>query len=84
MHRGVDDGGESNYYGCNVVRGPSFGIVGNRTLIVGPHTAAAIIHNNDADNNNNNNNNDDRRLDRGALCPPPLVHSIPLDASCHC
>jgi hypothetical protein len=50
-HGGADDEGESSYDGRNIVRGPSFGGMGHRTLIVAPHTAATII--NDDDNNNN-------------------------------
>jgi hypothetical protein len=47
MGRGHDGeqttGGESNYDGRKVVCGPSVGGMGQRTLIVGPHTAAAIV-----------------------------------------
>jgi hypothetical protein len=46
---GVDDGVESNYNGHDVVSEPSFGGVGQRTLIVRPHAAAAIINDNDVD-----------------------------------
>jgi hypothetical protein len=57
----ADDGGESDYNGRDVVRGPSFGGVGHRTSIVSPHAAAAVIHDND---------DDERRCGGGALCPP--------------
>ncbi len=49
--RGVaDDGEESDYDGHNVIRGPSFGGVGHRMSIVGPHAASAAI----IDNKDNN------------------------------
>jgi hypothetical protein len=60
--------GESNYDGCNVVRRPSVGGMGQRSLIVGPHTAAAIFY------------DDDCRRSGGMLCPPPLVHPVLPDA----
>ncbi len=64
---GADDGGESDNDGRDVVRGPSFGGVGHRTSIVGPHAAAAIIE----DNYDN-----DCHHGGGASCPPPL-RSVP-------
>jgi hypothetical protein len=57
--------GESDYDG----RGTSFGGVGLRTSIVGPHAAAAVIHDDDVDG--------DHRRGGGALCPPPSVLSRP-------
>jgi hypothetical protein len=48
--RGADDGGESDYDGRDVVRGQSFGGVGRRMSIVGPHAAAAVINDDDVDN----------------------------------
>jgi hypothetical protein len=39
---GADDGGESDNDGRDVVRGPFFGSMGHRTLIVGPHPVAAV------------------------------------------
>jgi hypothetical protein len=70
--RGADDGEKSNYDGCDVIYGPSFGGMGHRTSIVGPHAATAII-----DNDDNNN----RRCSGGALCPPPPVRPVPPDAA---
>jgi hypothetical protein len=67
-------GGESDNNGHDIVRSPSFGGVGHRTLIVRPHAPAAVI-----DNNNDNN----CHRGGGALCPPPLVRPIPPDAA-HC
>ncbi len=64
--RGVDNGGESDYDGHDVVCGPSIGGVGRRTLIVGPH--AAIV---------DDNNDDNCRHGGGALCPPPSGPSRP-------
>jgi hypothetical protein len=72
---GADNGGESNYDGRDVIRGLSFGGVGHRTSIVGPHAAAAIIN---KDDNNNH------RRGGGASCPPPPVRPIPPDAARHC
>ncbi len=63
---GADDGGESDYDGRDVICGPSFGGVGHRASIVGPHAAAAVI--NDDDDNN-------RRRGGGASCPP--LRSVP-------
>ncbi len=60
---GADDGGESDYDGRDVVRGPSFGSVGRRMSIDGPHAAATVIDDNNFDN--------DRRRGGGAPCPPP-------------
>ena len=71
--RGADDGGESNYNGRDIVRGPSFGGVRRRMLIVAPHAAAAVI---DDDVINN-----DRRRGGGASCPPPPVLPVPPDAA---
>jgi hypothetical protein len=59
LRGGADDGGESDYDGCNVVRGPSIGGVGWRTF-VGPHAIAAII------------DDDDRRHGRWGIVPPPV------------
>jgi hypothetical protein len=74
LHRGGDNGGESNYDGCNVDRRPSFRGVGQRMSITGSHAVAtaAVIVNDDVDDN--------RRRGGGALCPPPLrsVPSTPL------
>jgi hypothetical protein len=50
--------GESDYDGHDVVSGPSIGGVGQRTLIVGPHAAAAV------------DDDDDRCHGRGASRPP--------------
>ncbi len=73
---GVDDGGESDNNGHNVIRGPSFGGVGHRTLIIGPHAAAAIIDDND---------DNDCHCGGGASCPPPPpVHPNPPDAARCC
>jgi hypothetical protein len=55
-------GRESDIDGRDVVCGPSFGGVGHRIPIVGPHAAAAVI--------NDNNDNDPRRSG-GASCPTP-------------
>jgi hypothetical protein len=63
LRRGVDDGGESDYDGRDVIRGPSIGGLGHRTLIIGPKAAAAVINYNDDIN---------RRCGGGASCPPPL------------
>jgi hypothetical protein len=65
---GADDGGESDNDGRDVVRGPSFGGVGHRISIVGPHAATAVI---------NDNNNNDHCHGGGALCPPPSGPSRP-------
>jgi hypothetical protein len=62
LHGGVVDGGESDYDGCNIVHGSSFGGVGHRTLIIATHAAAAIIDDNDDD--------DHRRGGGGVSCPP--------------
>jgi hypothetical protein len=71
---GADNGGESDYDGRDVIRGPSFGSAGHRTSIIGPHAAAAVI-------NDDNDNNPHRG--GGALCPLPPVHPIsPDDARC--
>jgi hypothetical protein len=43
--RGSGQRGESDYDGHDVVRGLSVGGVGQRTLIVGPHAAAAVNDN---------------------------------------
>ncbi len=72
---GVDDGGESDNDGRDVVRGLSFGGMGHRTSIVSPHATTAVIDDND-DNNH--------RRGGGALCPPPPVHPVPPDAARHC
>ncbi len=40
---GADDGGESNYDGHDVIRRLSFGSVGHRTSIVGPHAVGGYI-----------------------------------------
>jgi hypothetical protein len=72
-HDGVDDGGESNYDGRDVIRRPSFGGVGRRMLIVSPHTAAAIMDNNNIANN--------CRRSGGRHAPPlrsVLSHWMPL------
>jgi hypothetical protein len=69
LHRGVDSGGKSNYKCCNVICRPSFGGVGRRMLIVGPHTAAVVINDDDVDNN--------RRRGGGSSCPPPSGSSRP-------
>ncbi len=45
LHGGADDGGESNYNGCDFVCEPAVGDVEWRASIVGPH--AAIINNDD-------------------------------------
>jgi hypothetical protein len=59
LRGGADDGGESNYNGLDdVVRGPSVGGMGRRTLIIGPHAAAAVV------------DDDDRSRGGGASCPP--------------
>ncbi len=65
---GADDGGKSDNDGRDVVRGLSFGSVGHRISIVGPHAATAIIDNND---------DNDRRHGGGASCPPPSSLSRP-------
>jgi hypothetical protein len=66
---GADDGGESNYGCCDVFCGPSFGSVGWRMLIDGPHATTTVINNKDLDNN--------CLRGGGASCPPPsgLSHS---------
>jgi hypothetical protein len=66
---GADDGGESDYDGRDLVRGPSFGSVGRRMSIDGPHTAATVIDDDDFDNN--------RRRGGGASYPPPSGPSRP-------
>ncbi len=71
LREGVDDGGESNYDSRNIVRGPSFGSVGRRMTIDGPHAAATVINNDDFDN--------DRRRGGGASCPPPSGLSRPAN-----
>ncbi len=73
--RGADDGGESDYDGCDVIRRQSFGGMGHRTSIVSPHLATAVINNKD-DNN--------CRRGGGASCPPPLIRPIPPDAALCC
>jgi hypothetical protein len=60
---GANNGGESNYDCCDIVRGPSFGSMGWRMLIEGPHAAATVI----VDDNFNNN----CRCGGGASFPPP-------------
>jgi hypothetical protein len=65
---GADVGGESDKDGRNVVHGLSFGGVGHRTSIVGPHAATAIIGNND---------NNNCRRSGGASCPAPSGPSCP-------
>ncbi len=69
--------GEFDYGGSNIVRGPSFGGVGHRMLIVGPHAAAAII-----DNNDDNDDDDNPHRGGGVSCFPPLwsvlSHRTPL------
>ncbi len=68
--------GESNYNGRDVIRGPSFGGMGHRMLIVGPLATAAVI---DKDiNNNDNDDNNDRRCGGGVSCPPPLRSTLSL------
>ncbi len=59
---------ESIYDSRDVVRGPSFGGVGHRMSIVGPHAAAAVIDDNDDDSN-------DRRRSGGGRAHPLL--SVP-------
>ncbi len=68
LHGGADDGGKSNYDGRDIVRGPSFGGVGWRMSIVGPHATAAVI-----------NDNKDNNCHRGgwASCPPTSGPSRP-------
>jgi hypothetical protein len=66
---GADDGGESDYDGRDVVRGPSFGSVGWRMSIYAPHAAATVIDDDDFDN--------DRHRGGGASCPPPSGPSRP-------
>ncbi len=74
-HEGVDDGGESDNDGHNIIRGPSFGGMGHRT-IVGPHAATAVIDDND---------DNDRHPSWGGLVPPPPpVRPVPPDAARHC
>jgi hypothetical protein len=48
---GADGGGESDYDSRDVIRGPSFGSVGRRMSIDGPHATATVIDNDDFDNN---------------------------------
>jgi hypothetical protein len=72
--RAQDDGGESDYDGRNVIGGLSFGGVGHRTSIVGPHAAASVI---DKDDDNN------CHRSGGASCPPPPIRPIPPDTA-HC
>ncbi len=69
LRRGAGDGGESDYNCCNIVRGPSFGSVGQRMSIDGPHTATTIINDDDFDNNHHRGG--------GASCPPPSGPSCP-------
>jgi hypothetical protein len=71
---GADDGGEPNYDGRDIVCGPSFGSVGQRMLINGPHAAAIVI--------NNNNFNNNHRHGGGRHAPPPPVRPVPPDAAC--
>jgi hypothetical protein len=71
---GADNGGESNYNGRHVIRGPSFGGVGQRISIVSSHGAAAVINNKDVDN--------DLYRSGGRHAPPPLVHPVLPDAAC--
>ncbi len=66
---GADDGGESNYDGRDFVCGPSFGTVGRRMSIDGPHAAATVIKVDNFDNN--------RRRSGGASWPPPSGPSRP-------
>jgi hypothetical protein len=66
---GTDDWGESDYDCRDIVCGPSFGRVGQRMSIVGPHAAAAIIDDDEVDN--------DRCRGEGASCPPPSGPSRP-------
>jgi hypothetical protein len=40
---GADDGGESDYDGRDIIRGPSFGSMGWKMSIVGPHATATIL-----------------------------------------
>ncbi len=61
--------GESVYNSRDVIRGPSFGGVGHRMSIVGPHAAPAVIDNDDDDD-------DDCRHSGGASCSPPPVRPI--------
>jgi hypothetical protein len=77
-HGGADDRGETNYNGCNIVRGPSFVGVGRRMSIFGHHAAATIFNDNDVDN--------DCRRSGEASCPPlsyarPHVTGKPLNAT---
>ncbi len=62
--------GKFDYDGCNVVSGPSVRGLGQRILIVGPHTAAAV------------DDDDDCCRGGGGLCPPPfrsvLFRRMPL------
>ncbi len=67
--RVADDGGESNKDGCDVICGPSFGGVGWRMSIIGPHAAAAVINNDNVYNN--------CRCGRGPSCPPTSGLSRP-------
>ncbi len=67
-HGGADDGGESDYDGRDVICGPSFGSVGQRKSIVGPHAAAAVI---------NDNKDNDCRHSGGASYPPTSGSSRP-------
>jgi hypothetical protein len=72
---GADNGGESDYHGHDVIRGLSFGSVGQRMSIDCPHAAATIIK----DDHFNN----DRHRGGGASCPPPPpVHPGLPDAAC--
>jgi hypothetical protein len=64
---GADNEGEPDYDGRNIVRGPSFGGMGHRMPIVGPHATVAIIDNND---------NGDYCIAVGGGHAPPL-RSIP-------
>ncbi len=66
--RGGGQQGESNYNSCHVIRGPSFGGVGWRTLIVGPHTTVV-------DDDDDGNHHHGRKA---------LVHPVLLDAARHC
>ncbi len=73
---GADEGGESDYDCRDVIRGPSFGGMGHRTSIVGPHASAPVI--------------DDTTTIAAAMggrrAPPPPVRLVPPDAArcCRC
>ncbi len=72
LRRGVDNRGESDYDGCDVIRGPSFGSVGRRMF----QAAAAVIKDDDFNN--------DRPHGGGASCPPPPVLPVLPDTTRCC